>query len=519
MVFLEKLWEFNGILSILTMSKFICKNCNKEYEVDLSLGNWQKDNTQQHIKNGVKADTYCCYECGKQYRKKIIQQSWKNKSAEELIKIKEKRKNGTKPKKCKVCGKEFIPNSIGAKHNVYLCSDECRNIYYNKYSKSGIKICQECGKSYTYIENQGNWDKNNNLVKCKGLGHSFTIRSDRYCCYECGIKHKENLRKEKNLEKYGYISPFQNEEKRQEIYIKLKNEGKLFTSSGEKEILTYIKSLGFNPTKYILGNGLSDSSKRFEIDIYIPELKIGIEYNGVYYHSLNGKKEGNINTVYHYNKSKVAEQLGIDLIHIWEDQWLNQKDLVKTILAVRLGKLQENRIYARNCKIKEISVEEYKNFCIKNHIQGYKKASIKLGLFYQNTLVQIASFNKVTNMGKAVKTNKKYDYEWVRGCPASNTVIIGGTSKLFKYFIKNYNPTSVLCYADWNLFNGNGYKQCGFIFDGYTGPDKFYIQAKPILRINRNPYMYKEFKKLVLQKKLWVCYGAGSLRFIWNKPL
>ena len=122
-------------------------------------------------------------------------------------------------------------------------------------------------------------------------------------------------------------------------------------------------------------------------------------------------------------------------------------------------------------------------------------------------------------MGKAVKTNKKYDYEWVRGCPASNNVIIGGTSKLFKYFIKNYNPTSVLCYADWNLFNGNGYKQCGFIFDGYTGPDKFYIQAKPILRINRNPYMYKEFKKLVLQKKLWVCYGAGSLRFIWNKPL
>ena len=103
-----------------------------------------------------------------------------------------------------------------------------------------------------------------------------------------------------------------------------------------------------------------------------------------------------------------------------------------------------------------LSVKEYREFCILNHIQGYKKASIKLGLFYNNKLVQIASFGKVNNRGKAAMTNKEYDYEWVRGCPASLNYVIGGTSKLFKYFVKHYNPKTVLCYADWNLFNGKG---------------------------------------------------------------
>ena len=170
--------------------------------------------------------------------------------------------------------------------------------------------------------------------------------------------------------------------------------------------------------------------------------------------------------------------------------------------------------------MRELSVKEYKEFCELNHIQGYKKASIKLGLFYNNELVQIASFGKVNNRGKATIINKEYDYEWVRGCPASLNYVIGGTSKLFKYFVKHYNPKTVLCYADWNLFNGKGYRECGFELDGYTGPDKFYVTADHhYTRINRNPYRYQELKSLAIQKKLWTCYGAGSLRFVWNKKV
>ena len=88
---------------------------------------------------------------------------------------------------------------------------------------------------------------------------------------------------------------------------------------------------------------------------------------------------------------------------------------------------------------------------------------------------------------------------------------------MFSYFVKNYSPKSVICYADWNLFKGNGYTECGFVFDGFTGPDKFYYDTTAKTRIARNPYKYREFKEQVKSNKLFECYGAGSKRFIWTK--
>lgn len=84
-------------------------------------------------------------------------------------------------------------------------------------------------------------------------------------------------------------------------------------------------------------------------------------------------------------------------------------------------------------------------------------------------------------------------------------------------FIKKYQPKNILCYADWNLFNGRGYTECNFKLTGYTGPDKFYITTDhKYTRIDRNPHRYKELMNLVQANKLWLCYGAGSLRFEWT---
>lgn len=265
----------------------------------------------------------------------------------------------------------------------------------------------------------------------------------------------------------------------------------------------------------IEGAGNSKTSPRFEIDIYIPEKRIGIEYNGSYYHSMNGKRKGRITKNYHYNKSMIAKQKNIQLIQIWEDQWKNQQEIIKDILKARLGILSENSIYARKCEIKEIENEQYKSFCEKNHIQGYHKALVKIGLFYNNTLVQIASFSKCRKIGNSKR--QSFEWEWIRGCPASNNSVVGGTSKLFSYFVKKYNPESVLCYADWNLFNGQGYEQCDFKLDGFTGPDKFYITVHSTKRFNRSPARYQEFKKLVQEGKLFECHGVGSMRFVWRK--
>lgn len=502
------------------LQKCVCIYCGKEFETDPSLGRWQKDGTQGFKKNsGFSSEVFCSYECGINSRNKKVSESWKKKSKEEVSAILEKRENLKKTVHCTTCGAEIeLPSSVDKKER-HFCSYKCRMIHKYNLPESGYRKCETCGKEYYYEQGQGNWTKTNEKLwssgQQNGKGKIFTVPSHKYCCYECGIKAKEKARKESNIAKNGYASPFQNRELMTKIYEENIANGKQYVSKGEIEIKEFVESLGISTEKLVTGAGNSKDSPRFEIDIYIPDKKIGIEYNGSYYHAMNGKREGRIVRSYHYNKSLLAKEKGIQLIQIWEDQWVNQKDIIKDVLKARLGILSDNAIYARKCDVKEISNEDYKKFCEKNHVQGYHKASVKIGLYYNGELVQIASFSKCRNLGRTKK--ETYDYEWVRGCPASNNSVIGGTSKLFNYFVKQYNPESVLCYADWNLFNGQGYKQCGFVFNGYTGPDKFYVTPHSTKRINRSLSKYREYKKLVNEKKLFECYGAGSIRFIWRR--
>lgn len=291
-------------------------------------------------------------------------------------------------------------------------------------------------------------------------------------------------------------------------YLTQRKNGTLSESKAEKELREFIETeLGYKTEKYIRGA----HNTKFELDIYIPQLKLGIEYNGSYWHSTERKTRA-----YHYNKSREALKEDIQVIYIWEDQWKYKQEILKDILRARLGILK-NRIYARQCIIKEIDNKSYKDFCEETHIQGYKAATVKFGLFYNDQLVQIASFSKTRQLGQYSMKDKP-EWEWIRGCIASNNAVIGGDSKLLKYFIRKYNPKSILCYADWNLFSGVGYEKAGFEFKGYTGPDKFYIRTNTLERVNRNPGKYKEYMNLVKNKIWYLCYGAGSKKYIWNNP-
>lgn len=290
-------------------------------------------------------------------------------------------------------------------------------------------------------------------------------------------------------------------------YTKEQN-GTLYSSKGENELREFVESLGFKTNKYAIGKGYN----RFEIDIYVEEKKVGIEFNGIYYHALNGINKRSRN--YHFNKNVTAYENGIELIQVWEDQWKNQPEVIKDIVAARLGLIRGEKIYARKCDIKEVNVADYREFCEKYHVQGYRSASVKLGLYYRNELVQIASFNKARQYSVAGKN--KYEWEWVRGCLSSNNKVIGGTSKLLKHFIDTYKPNNILCFSDWNLFSGKGYEESGFQFEGFTGPDKFYItKTNKMVRINRSPYAYQQYKAMVQEGKLFECHGCGSKKFVW----
>lgn len=419
-----------------------------------------------------KSSKFCCRECGIEY----------NKTHGAYKKTEEQRKKLSEAR----MGKE--PWNKGKKTSLDVIA---------KFKESIKDTWTEEKREKQRIKQKEVWSNPELLEK-----HS-KIMQESHASEETRAKtakaiHEYNLTITDEQWKERYLKAFQ---------TKSEN-GTLFSSKGELEIKEYIESLGFNTNKYVIGK----DHNRFELDIYVKEKNLAVEYNGCYYHASNGINHRGKN--YHFNKNVIAYKEGIELIQVWEDQWKNQKEIIKDIIAARLGIIRGEKIYARKCEIRDVSTADYREFCNKYHVQGYRSASIKLGLYYKNELVQIASFNKARQY--SYNSIDKYEYEWVRGCISSNNKVVGGTSKLLKYFIDTYKPNNILCFSDWNLFSGKGYEEAGFQLEGYTGPDKFYITINNRMqRINRSPYAYQQYKQMVNEGKLFECHGCGSKKFVW----
>lgn len=274
-------------------------------------------------------------------------------------------------------------------------------------------------------------------------------------------------------------------------------------SHQEKELVAYIKGIYAGTVQENAKTEIVNpkTGRHLEIDIYLPEKQIGIEYNGIYWHSsLCGTPKD-----YHEVKSKLCEKAGIRLIHIYQDEWLYKTDKIKQLLNIALGKVK-NIIYARSCEVRQISNKEAAPFSDKTHLQGHRDASVTYGLFYNGELVQLMSFSKTANA-------KRNGAEWeiIRGCPGSNNIVVGGVSRLFKHFIKDYGPSSIFSYCDFNKFNGKSYEELGMKFIGYTGPDKYWVINDHL--VPRNPTRYKELK----EKAQGILYGSGSKKYLWRK--
>jgi len=223
-------------------------------------------------------------------------------------------------------------------------------------------------------------------------------------------------------------------------------------------------------------NGAIERNKRiyldnkYEIDIYLPELKIGFEYDGIKWHTENfGMKDRN----YHLDKQNLASEKGIQLFFIRSDEWAFKKKIVKSIISSKLG-VFSNRYYARKCFVKEIKNKIANDFLIENHIQGISLASVKIGLFFNDELVSVATFGKS-------RFNKKYEWELLRYANKINTSVIGGFSKMLSYFRKNYNPTSIITYSDKRYFNKDTYISSGFSFIGNSKPNYIYTKENDVI--------------------------------------
>ena len=211
-----------------------------------------------------------------------------------------------------------------------------------------------------------------------------------------------------------------------------------------------------------------------EIDIYIPLLKLGIEYNGLHWHSERLGKGKN----YHLDKLNKCNEQGIKLIQIFEDEWINHRDICESKLKQICGLNTNPKIYARKCEIREITNKnEAYEFLDKNHIQGRTGFTIALGTYYNNELVGVMTFKK----------EKEGYWDLNRLATDINHQCIGIGGKLFKYFIRNYPFIEIKSFADrrWTTDPTNNlYTKLGFAFDSFVPPTYWYYNPK-ISRIER----------------------------------
>ena len=248
-------------------------------------------------------------------------------------------------------------------------------------------------------------------------------------------------------------------------------------SKSEKEIVDFVKSLG-----EIMDENSRKIISPFELDIYIASHNLAIEFDGIYWHSeLNGKDK-----CYHLNKTEKCNKLKIHLLHVFEDEWIEKQDIVKSIICSKLG-IYQQIVGARKCQLKEINYKEASMFYDMNHLQGSSNSKINIGLFHKDELVSCLSLSKP-------RFNKKYDWEITRFSNKLNTKIVGSFIKLFKYFLSNYEG-SIITYSDRRYFDGSIYKRNGFTELKDSSPSYYYTDYKH--RYNR-----VEFQKHKLKDKL-----------------
>jgi len=285
-------------------------------------------------------------------------------------------------------------------------------------------------------------------------------------------------------------------------------------SQGEISLFAFVYSLDNSA----LSNVTTLINNKIEADIYLPNQNICIEYNGLYWHSESLLESLGKSKTSDYEKRLKFIDKGIGYVSIFEDEWLNKPEIVKSRIANLLGKTQ-NTIFARKCKIKEVSSTDASNFCESNHIQGKGRSNIRYGLYHENELVSLMTFSK-SNLSRKIS-----DWEINRFCSKLNTNVVGGANKLFKHFIREHNPNIIVSYSDNRWSTGGLYKTLGFEFSHGTKPNYWYLVSNQIKRIHRfvlrktkaDDQSLTEMQNRDKQgfMRIWDC---GSTKWIWKRP-
>lgn len=288
-----------------------------------------------------------------------------------------------------------------------------------------------------------------------------------------------------------------------------------YTPQWESDVLGFVKSFGFEAT---VDQRILDGK---EIDVYIESKKIGIELNGLHWHSERKRP-----VKYHYDKWKTAQDMGIQLIQIFEDEWVNNKQVVLGRIKAALGMTET--YHARKTLLGVVPSDEAKSFLMEHHSQGAGKARVYYGLKFEGEWVAVASFDKART--GAMTAGLTDVWEVIRY--ASKGRVRGGFSKLFKRFVENYKPEKVISYCDLRYGTGSVYAATGFALDGVTEPDYWWVPLGKVVRVPRyqtqkhklpnHPVLGAFYDPLKTEVEIchaaqWYrIFGVGHQRWLWT---
>jgi len=396
----------------------------------------------------------------------------------------------SKPHTCKICG---------SKENIKSMAMHLRHVH-NSNTTRYIKEYGEFRPKYlTQIKL-----KDKSKIKCQECGKR--LNSNQHLMYHISTQHPEFTKSEyiiKNMfdnvpplcacgcgEEVTLLENGRNcdlgKDKYNRDYVKGHWDWEVFSninhqSKEELELLEYIKT----QYKGEIQESVRGLIKKCEVDIFLPQLKLAIEYNGLYWHS---EKCGRLKD-YHIDKTQKCKEKDIRLIHIFSDEWLNKKEIVKSKLSSILG-INNEKIFARKCQIFHITPKEKNEFLNKYHIQGEDRSKIKLGIFYQKELVGVMTFsNPRLCLGAKAKNQDVYELSRF----STSLQIIGGASKMLSYFKKEYSPKEIYSYSDnrWTDPEDNMYLKIGFTHNRTSTPG--YSYTKDYL-IRHHRYNFNKFK-------------------------
>ena len=454
---------------------------------------------------------------------------------------KEKDETVRETRKCVQCNKEFTER---IKHKKTLCSDECRLLWnqnpinkQNRLLKSEESLQKKYGVKTFFDTEEFKFNYIKYFNEKYGVDYPMNVP-------EFVNKQQDTVRDnhlltllpkldENDIELLDDYSVNKSGNTSKSYGFKCKKCDNVFTStllgSGKIPICrkchpiiknskleeTIRDFININNIKHIDNDRTILNGK--EIDIILPDYNLGIEINGNYFHSENS---GDKDKKYHINKSILSNKKNIKLLQIFEDELFLKKEIVFSRLSNFFS--LSKKIFARNCIIKEVNKQESKLFIFENHIQGDCIDGFRYGLYENDILVSIMTFGKKRKvLGNNPSTNN--EYELMRYCNKLNTIVVGGFSKLLKYFIKTRSPVKIETYADirWSGVNPENtvYNKNGFSFLHITPPNYWYIDKKNYLhrfhRYNfRKDVLIKEgFSK---EKTEWEIMKEKNYDRIWD---